>query len=368
MSAASPPGDLLADTAALVDIASPSHSEAALTDFLHERLGAVPWLEVDRVGDNLVARTRLDRPRRVVLAGHLDTVPAQDNDRAVIEGEICRGLGAADMKGGLAVLARLAAGLAEPAYDVTYLFYVCEEVDQRFSGLLQLQELRPELLAADVAILGEPTSCRVEAGCQGNLRAQVTLGGVRAHTARPWVGVNAVHRLGGLLRLVDAFPARQPVIDGCRYREALQAVAVEGGVANNVVPDRVVLTLNHRFAPDRDASAAFGALSAYLAPATDPERGDSVELVTSSPPAPPCLDDPLLARLVALTGTPTAKLGWTDVAFFSGRLGIPATNFGPGDPLLAHTAGEWVSRQELETAHDVLRALLSAPGSASGGS
>lgn len=352
------PGDLLADTAALVDIASPSHSESDLAAFVTERLSGTAGLSVERVGDNVVARTRLGRPRRVILAGHLDTVPAQGNERATVEGDVCRGLGAADMKGGLAVLARLASVLAEPVFDVTYLFYVCEEVDQRHSGLLQLRDQRPDLLAGDVAILAEPTSCRIEAGCQGNLRARVTVAGQRAHTARPWTGVNAIHRLASVIDLVDRSDPRRPVIDGCRYREALQAVAVEGGVANNVVPDRAVLTLNHRFAPDRDAETAFAWLQDLLAPVLDPGQGDSIELVASSPPALPGLGDPVLARLVELTGSPRAKLGWTDVAFFAG-MGIPATNFGPGDPLLAHTAGEWVSRSDLETAFALLARVLS---------
>ena len=353
-----PQRDLLADTAELVGIASPSHEESALAAHLADRLGGLTHLSVERVGDNVIARTRTNRDRRVILAGHLDTVPAQGNEEARVDGDTCAGLGAADMKGGLAVMAHVAEVLTASPYDLTFLFYSCEEVDMRFSGLVQLAELRPDLLEGDVAILGEPTNCLVEAGCQGNLRAEVSLGGVRAHTARPWMGANAIHRLGAVLGVVESEPGRQPVIDGCRYREALQAVRVEGGVANNVVPDRVTLTLNHRYAPDRDHAAAMAWLAGVLAPVLDPARGDTVELVAFSEAAPPGLGDPVLARLLELTGQPpVAKLGWTDVSFFTAR-GVAATNFGPGDPTLAHTRDEWVSRADLDTAFGVLTELL----------
>lgn len=359
------PGDLLADTATLVDIASPSHGESVLADFVAERVSVVGGLDVVRVGDNVIARTHRGRPRRVILAGHLDTVPPQGNERACIDGEICHGLGSADMKGGLAVMLRLAATVFDADVDLTYLFYSCEEVDLRHSGLVQLRELRPDLLAGDVAILGEPTNCRVEAGCQGNLRARVTVGGARAHTARPWMGINAIHRLGEVLRAVEAHDVRQPMIDGCRYREALQAVAVEGGVANNVVPDAANLTLNYRYAPDRDSRAAFSELEAALSGVLRPGLGDSIELLAASDGATPGLADPGLARLVGLTGAPVAKLGWTDVAFFAG-LGLPATNFGPGDPELAHTPAEWVSRSDLESAFSILSEWLAAPAAPAG--
>ena len=351
--------DLLADTAELVAIASPSHHESTLAAHFADRLSAAAHLTTERVGDNVIARTQRGRPRRVILAGHLDTVPAQDNEVPHMEDGVCRGLGAADMKGGLAVMAHAAEVLTDSPFDLTFLFYSCEEVDMRHSGLVQLAELRPDLLAGDVAILGEPTNCLVEAGCQGNLRVEVRLGGVRAHTARPWMGVNAIHRLADLLAVVASEQGRQPVIDGCRYREALQAVRVEGGVANNVVPDGVTLTLNHRYAPDRDHAAAMEWLAGVLAPVVDEARGDHAEMVAFSEAAPPGLGDPVLSRLLELTGQPpVAKLGWTDVSFFTSR-GVAATNFGPGDPTLAHTRDEWVSRTDLERAFEVLAELLS---------
>ncbi|HZU74603.1 MAG TPA: succinyl-diaminopimelate desuccinylase [Acidimicrobiales bacterium] len=348
----------LADVARLVDIASPSHHESALADHVQAELARLGWLEVDRVGDNVVARTRLGRPSRLILAGHLDTVPANGNERAKIDGDVLWGLGSADMKGGLAVFLDLARTVPEPRFDLTFIFYVCEEVEQIHSGLLQIEHQRPDLLEADAAVLGEPTGGCIEAGCQGSLRARLTLGGVRAHTARPWMGVNAVHRLAPVLAAVAEFPLRQPVLDGCRYREALQAVRVEGGVANNVVPDRVSVVLNHRFAPDRDVDAAFAALREGLAAHLDDAAGDMLVLEDHSAPAPPGLGHPLLGELAALTGRPPrAKLGWTDVSFFAAR-GMAATNFGPGDPEVAHTADERLERSDLLGVHRVLLSLL----------
>jgi succinyl-diaminopimelate desuccinylase len=349
--------DLLAATAELVDIASVSHQERALADHLEKRLRAVPWLQVDRVEDNVVARTTLGRPSRLILAGHTDTVPANGNGQARLDGDELWGLGSADMKSGLAVMLELATSMSEPATDMTFAFYACEEVAREHNGLSRLFALRPDLLAGDVAILGEPTDGAVEAGCQGVLKVAVTVRGERAHSARPWMGVNAIHRLGPLLEAVAGFAGREPEVDGCRYREALQAVQVSGGVAANVVPDQATVLLNHRFAPDRDASAALAALTALIAPALDPAKGDTVEVLEIAPAAAPGLTHPLLARLVEATGRPArAKLGWTDVALFAEQ-GIPATNFGPGDPTLAHAAGERVERADIEAVHRVLAAL-----------
>lgn len=350
------PVDLLALCADLVGVASVSHHESELADRVQAALEASPSLGVVRLGDNVAARTDLGRPRRLILAGHLDTVPPDGNEGASVDGETVRGVGSADMKGGLAVLLALADVVREPEFDVTFIFYACEEVDVRFNGLRQVAEARPELLEADAAIVCEPTGGVVEAGCQGTLRMAVTLAGSRAHTARAWVGTNAVHRLGPLLERVGRFNERRPVLDGCTYREALQAVRVEGGVANNVVPDSARVVLNHRFAPDRSAAEAESGLRAFLAPVLD--EGDSIYIEDVSEPAPPNLAHPLLARLVELSGgEPRAKLGWTDVSFFAAR-GVPAANFGPGDPLLAHTRDEHVGRQELEGAYSTLSVLL----------
>ena len=337
-------------------IPSESHDERLLADHLEAELRGAPWLTVDRVGDNVVARTDLGRPSRLILAGHTDTVPANGNAEAVVDGDVLHGLGASDMKSGLAVFLELARAVSEPVVDATYVFYAGEEVDSRFNGLAHLFEARPELLAGDVAILGEPTDGWIEAGCQGTMRFQATVTGARAHTARPWMGRNAIHRLGRLLDLLDAYEARSPTIDGCEFREALQAVRVEGGVANNVVPDRVTVTINHRVAPDRSLAEAEAHVRDVLSGALDGD--DELTLMAGDPPAVPGLDRPLLRSLVERSGLPVrAKLGWTDVARFSEH-GIPAVNLGPGDPTLAHTAEERVERSKLDAVHAALLDLL----------
>lgn len=348
-------------TAELVDIPSVSHHEAAIADHVEGLLKAVPWLAVDRLGHNVVARTELGRAQRLVLAGHTDTVPPNGNERARIDGDVLWGLGAADMKSGCAVILELARTVADPVCDVTYVLYECEEVEARHNGLRRLLGERPELVAGDAAVLCEPTGAVVEAGCQGTLRIAVTLAGERAHTARPWAGTNAIHRLAPLLARAAAYAGRRPVLDGCEFAEALSAVRVEGGVAGNVVPDAATVHLNHRYAPDRDATAALSHLREYLAPALDEAAGDTVELLDAADGAGPGLGHPLLAGLVAGAGAPPrAKLGWTDVAFFSAR-GIPATNFGPGDPELAHMAGERVDRAQLDTVFEALARVLTDP-------
>lgn len=351
--------DLVTRTAELVDIPSVSHNEAAIGDHIAGLLADASWLELIRIGSNVVARTDLGRPSRLILAGHTDTVPANGNEKAIIDGAIVSGLGSADMKSGLAVMLELALAVPEPVVDLTFVFYACEEVSQRFSGLGEIEAERPDLLAGDAAILGEPTAARVEAGCQGVLKVDVVLRGRRAHTARPWTGQNAIHRLAPLLTLVDTYRDRRPTIDGCEYREALQAVAVSGGVATNVVPDEARVTVNHRFAPDRTVDQAFDELAAHLRGATDESAGDEISLEDFSRPASPGLDHPLLASLVERSGAePLAKLGWTDVSFFAAR-GIPAANFGPGEPTVAHTAEECVEIGQIETAFATLRELVS---------
>jgi succinyl-diaminopimelate desuccinylase len=349
-------GDLLALTAELVDRLSVSFQEGPLVDWLEAELGRLDHLEVVRIGDNLVARTRLGRPERLILAGHTDTVPVNGNGAARVEGDRLWGVGSADMKGGLAVFLELARTVAAPSVDLTFVFYAREEVAQVHSGLNEILAARPELLAGDCAVLGEPTGAAIEAGCQGALRLELTLAGARAHTARPWMGRNAIHRLGPVLDALAGYEARTPVIDGCQFRESLQAVWVEGGVAGNVVPDEARLRIHHRHAPDRTQTEAHDAVLAFLSPHLEP--GDAVEVLDASAACPPSLTHPLLARLVAANSLPvSAKLGWTDVARFA-QLGIPATNFGPGDPTVAHTPGEMVERADLERCHRALLALL----------
>ena len=351
-----PRSDVWQLTAALVDIASESFQEHDIVGVLESELRACDHLIVDRIGDNLIARTELGRERRLVLGGHTDTVPANDNAGARIEGDRMFGVGTTDMKGGVATIVELARSVIEPAVDVTYVLYAREEVALVHNGLREIEAERPELLDGDVALLGEPTHGALEAGCQGTLRAEVTLRGDRAHTARPWMGRNAIHRLGDLLMIVSAFDERRPVVDGCEYREALQAVHVEGGVAGNVVPDAAMVRINYRFAPDRSADDAVTHVRALIAPVM--QEGDTFEVTDLSPGARPGLGDPLITALVERNDLEVrAKLGWTDVAFFAAR-GIPASNFGPGDPTIAHTQGEYLERQCLMDTHAALLDLV----------
>lgn len=360
VNAAAPAVDLLALTAELIRIPSVSLAERDLADRTEEWCAACPWLETHRIGDNVVARTTGNHPQRLLLAGHLDTVPPNGNSEPLLSEGRVTGLGAADMKGGLAVMMALAAAYPEPAVEVSYVWYAAEEIAMEHSGLREVAAARPDLLVADAAVLGEPTGAVPEAGCQGTMHLRVTLRGERAHTARPWMGSNAIHRLADVLGVLRAYEPRRPVIDGCTYAEALQATAVSGGVAGNVVPDEAVLTVNHRFAPDRAPQQAAEAVREMLAPHL---RGDdSLEVTEVAPAAAPHLDHPLLAAIVEAGGGPAAvraKLGWTDAAFFAAR-GVPALNFGPGRSELAHTAGEYVCREGLEAVYGVLAAVIGA--------
>jgi succinyl-diaminopimelate desuccinylase len=348
--------DLLARTADLVAIPSESHAEAALADHVVARLSGLDHLTIDRIGDNVVARTHLGRPLRLVVAGHLDTVPANGNQEPRVEGEVLWGLGSADMKGGLAVMLELAVAVPQPAVDVTWVFYTAEEVAAEHNGLGQLFADHRELVTGDAALLGEPTDAALEVGCQGTMRLLVTLRGARAHTARPWMGRNALHRAGHLLAALDSYEERRPILDGCEFREALQAVFAEGGVAGNVVPDRAVISLNHRFAPDRTVEQALAHVEEVVAPYLD--EGDSLEMIDVATPAPPGLNHPLLAALRERSQLDVrAKLGWTDVSRFAAA-GIPAANFGPGDSRLAHSKDERVERHSLDAVHRALADLL----------
>ena len=353
---------LLDLAAELVDIPSVSRAEAAIAGRVEQVLRGLVYLDVERVGDTVVARTDFGRGERVLLAGHLDTVPPFDRSGARVEGDVLYGLGAVDMKGGLAVLLALAGELESAATDVTMVLYACEEVERDANALAALAAARPEVLAADAAVLGEPTGGVVEAGCQGTMRVEIEVRGRRAHTARPYTGVNAVHRLVPSLAVLDGYRSRQVAIDGCEYTEQLQAVRIGGGIAGNVVPDSASVTVNYRFAPDRSVPEAEAELHRLFDPVLDAALGDRLSVLDAASGAPPGLGHPVLSRLVAASGAaPRAKVGWTDVATIA-VLGIPATNFGPGDPLLAHTPDEHVSSAELAHAHRVLATLVGLDG------
>ena len=340
-------------TAQLVDAPSVSGEEGPLTDTIEGALRSLPHLTVHRDGNAIVARTTLGRPERVILAGHVDTVPVAGNLPSRVEGSRLYGCGTTDMKSGLAVQLRLAASLTSPSRDVTYVFYDCEEVAADRNGLLRLSRHSPELLAGDFAVLMEPSSGEIEGGCQGTLRAEVTVAGQRAHTARSWMGRNAIHEAGAVLDVLRAYTPREPDVDGLRYHEGLNAVGIRGGVAGNVVPDECAVTVNYRFAPDLTGEqAAEFVRSVFSAwPVTVLDVADG---------ARPGLGQPAAAEFAAVVGgTPRAKLGWTDVARFS-ALGIPAVNYGPGISEIAHTAGEYVEIGKIAECESRLRAWLNA--------
>ncbi|MBO3750844.1 succinyl-diaminopimelate desuccinylase [Streptosporangiaceae bacterium NEAU-GS5] len=324
--------DVVALTAALVDAESVSGDEKAIADEIERELRRLPHLTVDRDGDNIVARTHLGRAERVVIAGHLDTVPIADNVPSRIEGGRIHGCGTSDMKSGVAVQLKLAL-LAEPNRDLTLVFYACEEVEEVRNGLRHLAREHRDWLAGDFAILMEPTEGEIEGGCQGSVHAEVVVTGVRAHSARSWLGVNAIHEATAVTERLRRYEARQPVVDGLQYHEGLNAVFIKGGHAGNVIPDECVVSVNYRFAPDLTVEQAMRHIHEVF-------DGFEVRIFDSAPAARPGLTHPMaVAFAAAVGGAPRAKLGWTDVARFA-ELGVPAVNYGPGDPNLAHKRDE----------------------------
>jgi succinyl-diaminopimelate desuccinylase len=345
--------DVVALTAALVDVPSVSGDEARIADAVETALGGLGYLDVERTGNLVTARTDLGRPQRIVLAGHLDTVPIADNVPSRREGDVMYGCGTSDMKSGVAVMLRMAALLdpASMAFDLTYVFYDCEEIEAARNGLGRLARARPEVLSGDLAIVLEPTNGAVEAGCQGTMRADVTLTGTRAHSARSWLGSNAIHAAAPVLQRLADYAARSVDIDGCVYREGLSAVRIAGGVAGNIVPDTCTVSVNFRFAPDRDIAGAEQHLREVF-------NGYDVAVTDSAPGALPRLTDPAAAAFIAATGSsPVAKYGWTDVARFA-ELGIPAVNFGPGNPDVAHARDERVDVTLIESVERTLLRYL----------
>ena len=344
-------------TRALCDIPSVSGGEAPLADAIHAAVSALPHLEVFRDGDTIVARTTLGREQRVVIAGHIDTVPINDNlptPDVVVDGEECIwGRGTVDMKAGVAVQLVLASELAEPRVDITWMWYDHEEVDSSLNGLNRLSRSRPDLFAADFAILGEPSGGEVEGGCNGTLRAIVRTHGVRAHSARSWIGENAIHKAAPILERLARHRAQTVAVEGLDYREGLNAVSISGGIAGNVIPDLCEVEVNFRFAPSRSELEAEQHVR-------DVFEGFEVEIVDLAPGARPGLDAPLAREFVAAVGAePRPKYGWTDVARFS-ALGVPAVNYGPGDPHLAHHDEERVPIAQIEAVARGLRAWLTA--------
>ncbi len=346
-------GDVISLTSALVDIPSESGQEEVIADAVQSALNSVPHLEVERIGNNVVARTNFKKADRVVVGGHLDTVPAAGNLPCRREGGFLHGLGSCDMKGGVAVALRLALTVTDPNRDLTFVFYECEEVAAERNGLLRLSRERPELLAGDFAVLMEPSNARVEAGCQGTLRLEIAVPGVRSHSARAWMGDNAVHGAAEVLNRLRDYEPRRVVVDGLEYREGLNAVGIRGGVAGNVIPDECVVTVNYRFAPTLTVPEA-------IEHVTEIFSGFPITVVDEAPGALPGLD--LAAArdfIAAVGGEPQPKFGWTDVARFA-EFNIPAVNYGPGDPAVAHAVDERVSEADLVECEVKLRRWLTS--------
>lgn len=342
-------------TRALCDIESVSGNERGIADAIEAALSGAKHLTVTRLGDALVARTELGSAHRVVIAGHIDTVPVNKNLPTrfeTVDGvDYLWGRGTVDMKAGVAVQLKLAAELAEPSVDVTWIWYDHEEVSEELNGLGRIAREHPDLLRGDFAILGEPTRAEIEGGCNGNVRIEVRAYGTRAHSARAWVGHNAIHDLAPVLTKLASYEPREVEVDGLVYREGLNAVGISGGVAGNIIPDEAMVHINYRFAPSGTPDEAVAFLREFFA-------GFDVTVVDLAAGARPGLDSPLAKELVARTGVEaTPKYGWTDVARFS-ALGIPAVNYGPGDPLKAHADDERVAIEQIESCERGLREWL----------
>ncbi|MFD7943395.1 succinyl-diaminopimelate desuccinylase [Streptomyces sp. NPDC059744] len=342
-------------TARLVDFPSVSGDEKELADAIEAALRALPHLAVDRHGNNVVARTQLGRAERVVLAGHIDTVPIADNVPSRLdENGVLWGCGTSDMKSGVAVQLRIAATVPEPNRDLTFVFYDNEEVAAHLNGLGHVADAHPDWLEGDFAVLLEPSDAQVEGGCQGTLRVFLRTEGERAHSARSWMGSNAIHTAAPILGRLAAYEPRRPVIDGLEYREGLNAVRIEAGVANNVIPDACTVVVNYRYAPDRSAEEALAHVHEVFADC------GVVEFTVDdhSGAAMPGLSHPAAeAFMAAVGGTAQPKFGWTDVSRF-GALGVPAVNYGPGDALLAHKRNEHVAVDRITHCEERLRSWL----------
>ncbi|MBO0979334.1 succinyl-diaminopimelate desuccinylase [Microbacterium sp. SD291] len=344
-------------TRAICDIPSVSGEEKTLADAIEQAISGYLHLEVIRHGNTVVARTDLGREQRVAIAGHIDTVPINGNvptrDVEVDGVPVLWGRGTVDMKAGVAVQLKLAAELTDPVVDITWMWYDNEEVEASKNGLGLLAAVRPDLFEADFAILGEPSNGQVEGGCNGTLRAIVRTRGVRAHAARAWIGENAIHRAAPVLTRLAEYRAREIPVEGLLYRESMSAVRIAGGVAGNVIPDACEVEVNYRFAPSKTAADAEAHIRSVLA-------GFEVEITDAAEGARPGLDAPIAQQFVKAVGAePRPKYGWTDVARFS-ALGIPAVNYGPGDPHLAHHDEERVPMAQIDAVERGLRAWLTS--------
>jgi succinyl-diaminopimelate desuccinylase len=344
-------------TMAICDIESVSGNEAALADEVEKLLSQSKHLSVVRDGNAVVASTNLGLGSRVVIAGHIDTVPIANNLPTQLHHfereQVIVGRGTVDMKAGVAVMLKLAVELVHPNVDITWVFYDNEEVASDLNGLGRLVRNRPELIQGDFAVLCEPTSALIEGGCNGTIRVEVSASGVKAHSARPWMGENAIHKLAPALEKLASYQPETVNVDGLDYRESLNAVLASAGIAANVIPDQATLTVNYRFAPSRTGEEAEAMLREFF-------EGFEVRVTDLAVGARPGLNTPQAQAFMASLGSEVKpKYGWTDVARFS-SLGIPAVNYGPGDPSLAHADNENVPVGHLFDCETGLRRWLSA--------
>ena len=356
MSALDPTQTLVELTMAICDIESVSSNEAKLADEIEQVLTTASHLSITRDGNAIVARTNLNRDTRVIIAGHIDTVPVAENLPTRLHHfereQVIFGRGTVDMKGGIAVMLKLAVAIQQPKFDITWVFYDNEEVAADLNGLGRLASNHPELLTGEFAVLCEPTSAMIEGGCNGTVRVEVRTEGIKAHSARPWMGKNAIHALAHSLNILNDYQPATITVDGLDYKESLSAVLVSGGIATNVIPDAAVLTINYRFAPDKSAAQAILHLETLF-------NGFEVVVTDQAEGARPGLNLPAAVDFIAAIGTEVRpKYGWTDVARFS-AMGIPAVNYGPGDPSLAHADNENVPVGHLIDVEAGLRAWLS---------
>ena len=356
MSALDPTQTLVELTMAICDIESVSSNEAKLADEIEQVLATASHLSITRDGNAIVARTNLNLDTRVIIAGHIDTVPVAENLPTRLHHfereQVIFGRGTVDMKGGIAVMLKLAVEIQQPKFDITWVFYDNEEVAADLNGLGRLASNHPELLTGEFAVLCEPTSAMIEGGCNGTVRVEVRTEGIKAHSARPWMGKNAIHALAHSLNILNDYQPATITVDGLDYKESLSAVLVSGGIATNVIPDAAVLTVNYRFAPDKSAAQAILHLETLF-------NGFEVVVTDQAEGARPGLNLPAAVDFIAAIGTEVRpKYGWTDVARFS-AMGIPAVNYGPGDPSLAHADNENVPVGHLIDVEAGLRAWLS---------
>jgi succinyl-diaminopimelate desuccinylase len=341
----------LAETTAwLVDIPSETGDETAIVEAIADRLSG---MDEHRIGRSLVVGRPTGGPM-VLLVGHLDTVPSQGQGPARLADGVLHGLGAADMKGGLAVMIHLLEDdevLAGP-YSVVGVFYEGEEGPMDGNGLGPVLDSNTWLTEAQFAVVLEPSDAQIQVGCNGSINATVTFSGSSAHSARPWWGENAITKAGEWLTAMHHREPELHVVDGLEYREVMSVTTASGGIARNVIPDRLTLNLNYRFAPDRSVGDALEVLRAAC------DGADGFEVIDVAPAGPVDASHPFVERLARVSGAElAAKQGWTDVARL-GMYGVPAVNFGPGRASEAHQKHEFVAVAEIESTFAALRTAL----------